>query len=145
MAGFRVFAGSGEKGKLVIRAFGRRVPNMARLKHARVNYLSAAFTLLLSVSAFAQNKPLTARQVIEHIKAQIGVPWKSDTVDTFKAGDPDAAVTGIAVTMMATLDVLQRAAASGDKLIITHEPTFYDHLDISDQLPEKDIDPVLAA
>jgi len=38
-------------------------------------------------------------------------------------------VTGIAVTMMATLDVLQRAAANGQNLIITHEPTFYDHLD----------------
>jgi len=38
-----------------------------------------------------------------------------------------------------------RAAAAGDNLIITHEPTFFDHLDISDQLPEKDIDPVLAA
>ncbi len=51
------------------------------------------------------------------------------TVDTFKAGDPDSRVNGIAVTMMATLDVLQRAAAHGDNLIITHEPTFFDHLD----------------
>src|SRR5258708_29340066 len=40
-------------------------------------------------------------------------------VDTFKAGDPDSRVNGIAVTMMATLDVLQRAAAHGDNLIIT--------------------------
>ena len=66
-------------------------------------------------------------------------------MDTFKAGDPDTPVTGIAVTMMATLDVLQRAAAAGDNLIITHEPTFFDHLDKADQLPEKDTDPVLAA
>jgi putative NIF3 family GTP cyclohydrolase 1 type 2 len=47
--------------------------------------------------------------------------------------------------MMATLDVLQRAAASGNNLIITHEPTFYDQLDKIDQLPEKENDPVLAA
>ena len=47
--------------------------------------------------------------------------------------------------MMATLDVLQRAAAAGDNLIITHEPTFFDHMDVSDQLPEKNEDPVLAA
>jgi len=66
-------------------------------------------------------------------------------VDTFKAGNPDSPVSGVAVTMMATLDVLQRAAAGGDNLIITHEPTFFDHLDISDQLPEKDDDPVLMA
>jgi len=38
-------------------------------------------------------------------------------------------VTGIAVTMMATLDVLQRAAAQGSNLVITHEPTFFGHLD----------------
>ncbi|MCU1270734.1 MAG: hypothetical protein JWN74_2028 [Acidobacteriaceae bacterium] len=144
MAGFGVLAGSGEKGKLVIRAFGRRVPNMARLTHARVNYLSAALTLLLSASAFAQNKPLTARQVIERIQAEVGVPWKSDTVDTFKAGNPDRPVTGIAVTMMATLDVLQRAAASGNNLIITHEPTFYNHLDKPDDLAQGENDLVLA-
>jgi len=100
---------------------------------------------LLVCGAHAQGKHLTARDVIARIQQQVGVPWQSDTVDTFKAGNPDSRVSGIAVTMMATLDVLQRAAAAGDNLIITHEPTFFDHLDISDQLPEKDTDPVLAA
>jgi putative NIF3 family GTP cyclohydrolase 1 type 2 len=93
----------------------------------------------------AKDQRLTAREVIARIRQQVGVPWRSDTVDTFKAGDPDAPVTGIAVTMMATLDVLQRAAAAGDNLIITHEPTFFDHLDKADQLPEKDNDAVFAA
>ena len=106
--------------------------------------LFAAFTLLLPASTFAQNKALTARQVIERIQAHVGVPWKSDTVDTFKAGNPDAPVTGIAVTMMATLDVLQRAAASGNTLIITHEPTFFNHLDKPDDLAEGESDPVLS-
>ncbi len=100
---------------------------------------------LLVCGAHAQGKQLTARDVIARIQQQVGVPWQSDTVDTFKAGNPDSPVSGIAVTMMATLDVLQRAAAARDNLIITHEPTFFDHLDSSDQLPEKDIDPVLAA
>jgi putative NIF3 family GTP cyclohydrolase 1 type 2 len=99
---------------------------------------------LLTGTASARDQRLTAREVIERIQKQVGVPWQNDTVDTFKAGDPDAPVTGIAVTMMATLDVLQRAAAAGDNLIITHEPTFFDHLDKADQLPEKDNDPVLA-
>jgi putative NIF3 family GTP cyclohydrolase 1 type 2 len=66
-------------------------------------------------------------------------------VDTFKAGNPDAEVKGIAVTMMATLDVLERAAAAGQNLIITHEPTFFNHLDNPDQLEQKEGDPVLAA
>jgi putative NIF3 family GTP cyclohydrolase 1 type 2 len=67
--------------------------------------------------------------VIERIKSHVGVPWNSDTVDTFKAGNPETRVTGIAVTMMSTYDVLVRSAAAGDNLIITHEPTFFSHLD----------------
>jgi len=96
-------------------------------------------------SAVAQVKPLTAREVVARIQAHIGIPWQQETVDTFKAGNPDAAVQGIAVTMMATFDVLQRAAAAGENLIITHEPTFYNHLDKPDELEQKERDPVLAA
>jgi putative NIF3 family GTP cyclohydrolase 1 type 2 len=99
---------------------------------------------LMHLPAFAQNERLTARDVIKRIQKNAGVPWRSETVDTFKAGNPDAPVTGIAVTMMATLDVLERAAASGKNLIITHEPTFYNHLDKTDDL-KKQNDPVLAA
>ena len=66
---------------------------------------------------------------MDRIKAQVGVPWREQTVDTIKAGDPETPVTGIATTVMATYDVLERAAASGHNLIITHEPTFYSHQD----------------
>ena len=45
--------------------------------------------------------------------------------------------------MMATLDVIQRAAASDKNLVITHEPTFYSHLDNTADL-EKHNDAVLA-
>ena len=102
-------------------------------------------TLVLLRLVAAQQKQLTAHEVVALIQQHVGVPWQAETVDTFKAGNPDAAVTGIVVTMMATMDVLQRAAASGDNLIITHEPTFYNHLDKLDQLGEKENDPVLAA
>ena len=92
----------------------------------------------------AQDHPVTAREVVQRIQEHVGVPWQKETVDTFKAGDPDTKVTGIAVTMMATFDVLQRAAASGANLIITHEPTFYNHLDHLKEIPQKENDPVLA-
>jgi len=95
-------------------------------------------------AASAQERPLTAREVVQRIQEHVGVPWQKETVDTFKAGDPDTKVTGIAVTMMATFDVLQRAAASGANLIITHEPTFYNHLDEFTEIPQKENDPVLA-
>jgi putative NIF3 family GTP cyclohydrolase 1 type 2 len=95
-------------------------------------------------AASAQERPLTAREVIQRIQEHVGIPWQKETVDTFKAGDPDTKVTGIAVTMMATFDVLQRAAASGANLVITHEPTFYNHLDDLKELPQKENDPVLS-
>ena len=79
--------------------------------------------LLIAVTASAalaqSSAPPTARQIIDQIKANVGVPWRAQTVDTIKAGDPDTPVTGIATTMMATYDVLQRAAAQGKNLVIT--------------------------
>jgi putative NIF3 family GTP cyclohydrolase 1 type 2 len=87
---------------------------------------------------------LTAAALVDRIKAHVGVEWQAETVDTFKAGDPGTPVKGVAVTMMATLDVLQRAARAGHNLVITHEPTFFDHLDATGAL-ERESDPVLAA
>ncbi len=89
----------------------------------------------------AQASPptLTAGDVVGRIKANVGIPWREQTVDRIIAGNPDTAVKGIATTMMATLPVLRRAAAAGLNLVITHEPTFYSHLDEID--PIKD-DPV---
>src|ERR1700674_1138 len=111
----------------------------------RTRLLAGIVALLWTTSAVAQEKHVTASDVIARVRQQVGVPWAAETVDTFKAGDPDTVVTGIAVTMMATMDVLQRAAASGKNLIITHEPTFYNHLDKLDVLEQKENDPVLAA
>src|SRR5246127_1602822 len=86
----------------------------------------------------AQERRVSAREVVAEIQKQVGVEWQKDTVDTFKAGNPDTAVTGIAVTMMATMDVLQRASAKGLNFVITHEPTFYAHLDTPEGMPESD-------
>jgi putative NIF3 family GTP cyclohydrolase 1 type 2 len=88
-------------------------------------------------SVAAPGKP-TAREIVAEIQKQVGVPWKEKTVDTFKAGNPDAPVMGIAVTMMATMDVLDRASAKGLNFVITHEPTFYSHEDVPEGMPESD-------
>ncbi len=77
---------------------------------------------------------ITARQAIERIRKNVGVPWREPTVDTFKAGDPDTPVEGIATSFMATLDVLKRSAAAGKNLVISHEPTFYNHEDVTAKL-----------
>jgi putative NIF3 family GTP cyclohydrolase 1 type 2 len=93
---------------------------------------------LCAPCAGAQSKPPTAREIVAEIQKQVGVPWQNKTVDTFKAGNPDTAVTGIAVTMMATMDVLESAAAKGLNFVITHEPTFYAHQDVPEGMPEND-------
>ena len=108
-------------------------------------FQSLVLSLLIGAptAGLAQARP-TARDVVAQIRQHIGVPWADQTVDTFKDGDSTTTVTGIAVTMMATLDVLQRAAAAGANLVITHEPTFYDHFDRIDVL-ERERDAVTAA
>lgn len=88
---------------------------------------------------------LTARQVVERLDAHIGAPPRETTVDGILAGDPDTPVRGVAVTMMATLDVLQRAAARGLDLVITHEPLYFDHHGRSDATFAAEGDPVFAA
>src|SRR3954469_15161884 len=104
--------------------------------HILTDALRSALLACLMCAAMAASaqKTVTARQVIDRIREHVGVPWQDPTVDTFKTGNPDDTVTGIAVTMMSTLDVLQRASASGNNLIITHEPTFFGHFDRTDEL-----------
>src|SRR2546428_2532313 len=79
-------------------------------------------------------QPLTAGQVIDRIKANVGIPWRAQTVDNIIAGAAEMPVKGIATTMMATLDVVRRAAASGKNMVITHESTFFSHQDRTEEL-----------
>lgn len=99
-------------------------------------YITTAFSLcivLIGCSSKASNSP-TAREVIETIKSNLTCEWADRTVDTFKTGDPDSEVTGIATTFIVTMDVLKQAVSLNCNLIITHEPTFYNHLDAVDHL-----------
>ena len=51
------------------------------------------------------------------------------TVDTFKEGDNEKEVKKAAVCFIATPSVIKAAYEWGADLIITHEPTYHDHLD----------------
>ena len=105
---------------------------------SRRAFVLAGTGLAAAGSATSQEaaKPLTAAEVVERIKTNVGIPWRAQTVDNIVAGAPDTPVQGIATTMMATLDVIQRAAAAGRNMVITHEPTFYSHQDQTDALGE---------
>jgi putative NIF3 family GTP cyclohydrolase 1 type 2 len=76
----------------------------------------------------------TIQDVIDRILQDIPGAPLADTVDTFKSGDPSQEVNGIVTTFLASYDVIQRAAELGANFIITHEPTFYNHLDETDWL-----------
>ena len=100
--------------------------------------ISISLLFAITVASAAQDKGITARQLVVEIQKHVGVPWQKDTVDTFKAGNPDTVVTGVAVTMMATMDVLQGASAQKLNFIITHEPTFYAHQDVPEGISQDD-------
>jgi putative NIF3 family GTP cyclohydrolase 1 type 2 len=105
----------------------------------RRSFLAAGASVLAAdaiLSARTRAVPLTAADVIQRIRDRVGIPWRTETVDNVVAGNPQTTVKGIATTMMATLDVLQRAAAGGRNMVITHEPTFFSHQDKIDTLSE---------
>ena len=81
------------------------------------------------LTAQTSNAPLTADVVIKRIIAATDATPPPDTVDTIKAGDPNTPVTGIVTTFLDTYQVLEKAVADGKNLVITHEPTFYNHPD----------------
>ncbi len=108
-------------------------------EHTRRDFLATVGSAIaagpfLARSAAAEpseygSRALTIQDVIDLIIADIPGAPIDPTVDTLKAGDPSRLVTGIATTFLATSGVIERAAALGANLILTHEPTYYNHLD----------------
>ena len=84
-------------------------------------------------------KAPTAQDIVNRIKKQVTCKWEDKTVDTFKAGNPDSKITGIAVCMFADITVLKKAVEQNCNFIITHEPVFYNHTDETEFLEQ---DPV---
>ena len=70
---------------------------------------------------------MTAKQLIEELMH--GGITPENTCDTVKAGDPEKQLRRVAVSMFATVEVIQAAREWGADMLITHEPTFYDHMD----------------
>ena len=85
------------------------------------------------------NKEYTVQEVIDIILKDIpGAPLKQ-TVDTLKSGDPNNKVTGIVSTMFATIDIIKATAKLGANFIIAHEPTFYNHEDDINYVPNNSV------
>ena len=78
---------------------------------------------------------MKARELRQYLQSMDGgwVDWKK-TVDTFKSGDPEVEIEGIAVGWMSYTWALEKALALGCNLFVTHEPTYYDHFDKNQEI-----------
>ena len=73
---------------------------------------------------------MTCRELADQLIRKTGIrldPKK--TCDVFKCGDPDAEITGVAVSMFTPPHVIRDALAAGANFLITHEPLYYNHMD----------------
>lgn len=83
----------------------------------------------LRAASARQGNRLTIQEVIDRIvRDSAGSPLDA-SVDTVKVGDTSQPIKGITTTFMATREVLEATVAKGANLILTHEPTFYNHRD----------------
>src|SRR6267154_1035225 len=97
-------------------------PYLSRRRFVQAAALLGTTTLLGSRMS-AQSAGLTARQLVDIIKAKVVPKWDETSYrDTFKAGNPDTVITGVASCFMSTLDVIQRSHQAGLNFVITHEP-----------------------
>jgi putative NIF3 family GTP cyclohydrolase 1 type 2 len=92
---------------------------------------SAAAPFVLPGETSAAAAAITAQAIVDRIKQQVGVEWKAETLDTFKAGDPSTVVTGIVTTSSPTIAVLETAVKAGANFVICCEPAFYGRADKS--------------
>ena len=72
---------------------------------------------------------MKAYEIMEDLFSLSGPLFSDRTCDTIKAGDPNAEVTKVAVSMFATVDIVRQAKDWGAELLIVHEPTYYNHWD----------------
>ena len=107
--------------------------------------LGACLVFLVAASShelLAQDtglKTKTARQIVAQMQTHLTCRWNQETVDTFKSGNPDDVVTGVAVCMFANMETLRKAVENNCNLIIAHEPTFYNHLDKTEFLKDNPV------
>jgi putative NIF3 family GTP cyclohydrolase 1 type 2 len=97
--------------------------------------LGLAAAAATQISLAETDREFTAGDLQRYLKSLDG-GWvdRDRTVDTFKSGSPDVAVTGIAIAWMSDTEALERAHELGCNVFVTHEPTFYNHFDFESDI-----------
>src|SRR5688572_326945 len=89
---------------------------------SRRDFMSVSAMLAASAATgFGQSAALTAGQVVDRIKANLGVPWREGPTDSVQPGDATTPVTRIGTTVVSTFDVIKRAAAARKNMVISHQ------------------------
>ena len=85
----------------------------------------------LSTKRLFAGRGVNMTNTVQHVLDKLMEPVNKlpNTVDTLKFGDPNMEVKGIAVTFMATQQVIEQAINLGVNFLITHEGLFYSHMD----------------
>ena len=74
---------------------------MEDFHRSRREFIVSATAALLAVRpVYTQRGALTAQQIVDRLRSAIGVEWRAQSADGFKAGDPGTVVTGIAATAL---------------------------------------------
>jgi hypothetical protein len=118
------------KNRLVVRPAAQEIEmedrNLTRRRFAGLAAATAAVQVMdLRGATAASGSGLSAGELVKRISAASGVSLPDRPVDGFKAGKESAIVRGIAVTSMATMEVLRKAGNSRLNLVLSFEPTFF--------------------
>lgn len=92
-----------------------------------VTILAALLSCLFGVAHAEDAKPVTANVIRGYLLDNS--PWvdPQKTVDTIKFGDGDKAIHKAAVCWYPSIENLRKARDMGCDLVVTHEPTFWEH------------------
>jgi putative NIF3 family GTP cyclohydrolase 1 type 2 len=110
---------------------------MTHLSRRDFMALAGATLAATQLRAQAEKGTLTAGEVVDRIKKaiveNIGQPWNNKSFrDTFKVGNPDMPVHGIATSFGGNYRVWNLANQAGLNFVIVHEPTYYSDADMID-------------
>jgi putative NIF3 family GTP cyclohydrolase 1 type 2 len=76
---------------------------------------------------------MKARELINEL---INGAFKQEvTCDTIKSGNEEKELKKVAFTMFATVETIKKAKEWGADMLIVHEPTYYDHMDVMIDTP----------
>jgi putative NIF3 family GTP cyclohydrolase 1 type 2 len=115
--------------------------HISRRDFGQLSMVAGATAMLgLTTGPDFASAPVNAQQIADRIAAIMGPAWNPASYrDTFKMGDPNTPVNGVASCFMSTFDVIKRAHEKGLNFVITHEPTIWTDADL---LPPVQNDPL---